>query len=68
MKLRCLAPAGPLLVALALASMWSHARAQEKTPAATRQYNAAVGLHNSGAYDLAAEEWTKFLDNYKIPA
>ncbi|MBN2475027.1 MAG: tetratricopeptide repeat protein [Pirellulales bacterium] len=39
--------------------------AQEKTPEATRQYNAAVGLHNSEAYDLAADEWLKFLTSYK---
>lgn len=30
--------------------------------AAQRQYNAAVGLHNSGAYDLAAAEWKKFVE------
>jgi TolA-binding protein len=40
------------------------ASAQEKTEAATRQYNAAVGLHNAEAYDLAAREWAKFLQDY----
>lgn len=39
--------------------------AQEKTEAATRQYNAAVALQNRGLYDLAAEEWTKFIEAHK---
>jgi len=65
MKFRCLAATGSALAALVLALLPIEVCAQEKTPEATRQYNTAVGLHNSGAYDLAADEWIKFLDNYK---
>ena len=32
---------------------------------ATRQYNAAVGLHNSGDYGLAADLWLSFLEDHK---
>ena len=35
------------------------------TADATRQYAAAVALQNRGVFDLAAEEWTKFLKNYQ---
>ncbi|HPP52413.1 MAG TPA: tetratricopeptide repeat protein, partial [Thermoguttaceae bacterium] len=31
---------------------------------ATRQYAAAVAMQNRGLFDLAAEEWTKFLQAY----
>ena len=34
------------------------------TDAATRQYAAAVALQNRELYELAADEWSKFLDKY----
>ena len=37
---------------------------QEKTEAATVQYNAAVGLQNRGEYELAAGEWETFLKRF----
>jgi TolA-binding protein len=36
----------------------------EDQEAATRQYAAAVALQNHGVYDLAAEEWAKFIKTY----
>jgi TolA-binding protein len=36
----------------------------EEQEAATRQYAAAVNLQNKGVYDLAAEEWVKFIKTY----
>ncbi|MGA2035401.1 MAG: tetratricopeptide repeat protein, partial [Thermoguttaceae bacterium] len=36
----------------------------DKTEAATRQYATAVALQNRAVYDLAAEEWTKFINAY----
>jgi len=58
-----------LLAAAIVLTMAVPASAQD---AANRQYNAAVGLHNSGAYDLAAPEWKKFIESYpdheKVPA
>ena len=56
---------GSLIIALALLSFSARAAAQEKTEAATRQYNTAVGLHNSEEYELAAQEWIKFLNDFK---
>jgi len=41
------------------------AAAPEMTPAATRQYAAAVRLQNLKSYDLAIEEWEKFLDQFQ---
>lgn len=38
--------------------------AQDTTEAGTRQYAAAVALHNRELYDLAAAEWLKFVDTY----
>ena len=32
--------------------------------AARRQFDDAVALHKGGAYDLAVDEWEKFLKNY----
>ncbi len=80
MKPRLFACAGWCLSALALLSVSAEAvaqekvaqekaaqekAAQEKTPEASRQYNVAVGLHNTEAYDLAADEWGKFLSDHK---
>ncbi|MGD0897762.1 MAG: tetratricopeptide repeat protein [Thermoguttaceae bacterium] len=36
----------------------------EDVETATRQYMAAVAFQNRGVYDLAAEEWTKFIKSY----
>ncbi len=41
------------------------AGAEQTTEAASRQYNAAVALQNKGVYDLAAEEWVKFINTYR---
>jgi len=54
-----------LLTVLALWGTPRETLAQEKTEAATRAYNAAVGLHNSEAWDLAANAWTKFLNDHQ---
>lgn len=43
------------------------AGAQEKE-AATRHYSAAVALQNRAVYDLAAEEWVKFISTYQTDA
>jgi len=50
---------GPLVPAAALAQ-----EKQEKSEAATVQYNAAVGLQNRGEYELAAGEWETFLKRF----
>lgn len=55
---------GCVLLATAVLCAAIQAAAQEKSAAADRQYNAAVGLHNSEAYDLAAQEWQKFVQDY----
>lgn len=60
-----LARTGPWLLVAALLSVSVQAAAQEKSAAATRQYNAAVGLHNSGEYELAADMWRKFMTDFK---
>jgi TolA-binding protein len=39
--------------------------AQKETPAATRQYAAAARLQNLKSYDLAAEAWVRFIDDFK---
>jgi TolA-binding protein len=36
----------------------------EEPEAATRQYGAAVAFQNKAVYDLAAEEWVKFIKTY----
>ena len=38
--------------------------AQEKSEAGTRQYNAAVALQNKGEFELAADEWNKFVTDF----
>ena len=72
MRLLLQARAGSLPVALVL--IWATlvlvfsvpAVAQDTADAAaTRQYSAAVALQNRGVFDLAAEEWTKFLTSFK---
>ena len=51
------------VIALGLALAPAALRAED--PAATRQYAAAVALQNRGEYDLAAQEWTKFITTAK---
>jgi len=65
MKTVASAPWGIVLLALMFAVLGTEVRGQEKTEAATRQYNAAVALQNRGAFDQAADEWTKFINAYK---
>jgi len=50
-------------VALLAASSLT-ARAQQVSPQATRQYNAAERLHRQQQYDLAAKAWSRFLAWY----
>jgi TolA-binding protein len=45
-------------------ALWPAAAALAEDEAATRQYAAAVNLQNKGVYDLAAEEWVKFIKSY----
>ena len=53
------------LVAAVLLGPATVASAQDPADAAAqRQYNTAVGLHNSGAYDLAGPEWKKYVESY----
>jgi len=57
----------PLLMAIALAWLGrSFATAQDAkgTDAATRQYATAAALQNREQYELAIDEWKKFLANY----
>jgi len=65
MKSLCRALLGSLPVALVLVGPVLMAWGQEKTEAGTRQYAAAAGLQNRGVYELAAEEWVKFIEQYK---
>jgi TolA-binding protein len=53
----------PFVLVLLLIPLPAHA--QEKTEAATRQYNAAVGLQNGEAYGLAADVWQNFIRDFK---
>jgi TolA-binding protein len=41
------------------------ASAAERTPAATLQYNVAAALQGKAEYEAAADEWNKFLKEYK---
>ncbi|MEX0939085.1 MAG: tetratricopeptide repeat protein [Pirellulales bacterium] len=52
------------LLALLLASAGLAQEAAESSPAAVRQYRAAVALQNQGLYELAEEEWKTFLDRF----
>lgn len=57
---------GSPLVALAVCA-WLAAEgsfAQDDSEAATRQYAAAAALQNREVYDLAIDEWTKFLEQH----
>jgi len=57
---------GALLLALPLAALWAEpAWSQQESEAATRQYAAAVRLHKFESFDLAAEAWEKFLQDFK---
>ena len=60
-------PTGVVLVALALACVSAHpvlAQQAQQSDAATRQYAVAVGLQNRKLYELAIEEWQKFLKQF----
>lgn len=59
-----LARGGSLALALLLLCEPAAVCAQEQTEAATRQYNAAVGLHNSQEYGLAADVWAGFIKDF----
>ncbi|HVX12542.1 MAG TPA: tetratricopeptide repeat protein [Pirellulales bacterium] len=55
------------LAAVLVTACMAIAAAQEAKPrndAATRQFAAAAALQNRDQFDLAAEEWTKFLKNF----
>ncbi len=53
------------LLAAALCGSARPARAAERTQAATVQYNVAAALQGKAEYEAAAEEWNKFLNDYK---
>ena len=60
---------GDLLLLTALMLAPTVVRAQEpgqakSSPAAVSQYRDAVAFQNRGIYDLAADEWQKFLENF----
>jgi TolA-binding protein len=38
--------------------------AEKSSPEAVMDYSGAANIHNNGAYDLAIEEWTKFIATY----
>ena len=66
-----------LLVAAAIGVVVDPAAAQEKEPAATRQYNSTIGLQNRALqnpelFDQAAAEWDKFINDFpgdpRVPA
>jgi TolA-binding protein len=65
MQLPCSTRAGLAALAVLLVSVPLPAFAQEKTEAATRQYNAAVGLQNSEEYGLAADVWQGFIKDFQ---
>ena len=56
---------GRLFCALLIFGLLGRAYGQEKTAAASRQYDAAVALQNRGVYESAAKEWVKFIDTYR---
>lgn len=49
---------------LALVLTAAGAQAQDKTEAATRHYAATVALQNRELFDVAAEEWVKFIEQF----
>lgn len=65
MRLACFAPAGAIALALLAAGPSWPAFAQQENEAATRLYASAVAFQNRGVFDLAAEEWTRFLAAHK---
>ena len=65
MRLMIRAAWGAVLLAVVVSGPLRQARAEEKTAEATRQYNAAVAWQNKGVYEMAAEEWVKFINAYK---
>jgi TolA-binding protein len=62
MRNACTVAGAFLLTATLLSTV---AFAQEKTEAGTRQYAAAVALQNKGEYKWAADEWNKFIAQFK---
>ena len=54
--------AGVALVFVVLIA--SEVRAQQDSPAATRQYGAAAKLQNIESFDLAADAWAKFVEDF----
>ncbi len=63
-------PASRGMLVLAAVAWGLVARSAPAQPAdaATRQYAATVALQNRGVYDLAAEEWQKFIERYPTDA
>jgi len=59
---------GMLLFAVVISLSPTDVLAQDPNPAATDQYGVAVRLQNTGAYDLAAEQWTKFITDFATDA
>ncbi|MBN2291728.1 MAG: tetratricopeptide repeat protein [Pirellulales bacterium] len=58
---------GSLLIALGILAAGlapSQCFSQDKTEAGTREYRAAAGLQKSGEYELAAQAWNEFLQNF----
>ena len=55
----------PLLAVLTGLVLHEGSFAAESPDAATRQFAAAVALQNRSVYELAAEEWVKFINQYK---
>jgi len=52
------------LVLVLLMGMAGAARAEDSSEAAIRQYRAAAALQNKSLFDLAADEWQKFIKLY----
>jgi TolA-binding protein len=65
MRVLTLARSGSLALALVLVCAPLSVRAQQATEAATRQYNAAVGLYKTEEYNLAADVWLGFIEEFK---
>ena len=67
LRLRSRGNCTSVMTAIVLFSCASHLFAQEgekSAPAAIKQYRDAVAFQNRAVYDLAADEWTKFLKDY----
>lgn len=66
MSLRLLYPVQFLALALAVTALFvavNRARAQDP-PAATRDFNAAAALQNSGLYGRAGDKWAQFIKDF----